>query len=222
MTPKTITALKQQKRNPQRVNVFLNGEFAFGLAKIVAAWLKVGEGLSEEKIVQLHAKDEVETAYQRGLNFLSYRSRSVAEVQRNLEKHGLSEDAIGEVLERLIDKQLLDDEKFALDWVDNRGTFRPRGRFALRVELRQKGIQDSVIEHVLKDLDEDALARRAAEKKLRQFSRLNEKEFRKKLSAYLSRRGFSYEIVTDVCKQAWKTAKHDDTIQSATDIETRI
>ncbi len=67
-----ITALTHQKRNHRRVNVFLDGEFAFGLANIVAAWLKVGIDLSEEKITELLAADEREVLYQRALHLLSY------------------------------------------------------------------------------------------------------------------------------------------------------
>jgi regulatory protein len=199
----TITALKQQKRNPQRVNVYLDGKFAFGLAKIVAAWLKVGQTLSEKQISRLQGKDEVEAAYQRALKYLSYRPRSTAEVERNLRKHQVADAVIDEAVERLHQKQWLDDEKFAAEWVENRNTFRPRGSFALRAELRQKGLDEAVIERTLQDLDEGELARKAAQKKLRQFAALDEQTFRKKLSARLSRRGFNYGLVAEVCAEAW-------------------
>mgnify|MGYP000952684904 FL=1 len=69
---RTITALTAQKKNPQRINVFLDGEFAFGLQRIVAAWLIVGQTLSEEKINQLRSDDQSEIAYQKAINLLSY------------------------------------------------------------------------------------------------------------------------------------------------------
>jgi len=69
----TITALTLQKRNRQRVSVFLDGEYSFGLARIVAAWLEVGQELSDEKIAQLRAEDEREVAYQRALRLIQYR-----------------------------------------------------------------------------------------------------------------------------------------------------
>ena len=61
---KKVTALKLQKRNKNRVNVYLDGEFAFGLARIVAAWLSTGQELTEEKIAELQAQDNVEVALQ--------------------------------------------------------------------------------------------------------------------------------------------------------------
>ncbi|PIZ25955.1 MAG: hypothetical protein COY47_03135, partial [Chloroflexi bacterium CG_4_10_14_0_8_um_filter_57_5] len=64
----TITAIKPQKKNPRRVNVYLDGEFAFGLSKLIAAWLKVGQTLPEEKIASLQAEDERETVYQKALH----------------------------------------------------------------------------------------------------------------------------------------------------------
>ena len=73
------------------MNIYLDGEFAFGLAGIVAAWLKLGQELGEEKIASLKAEDEREVTYQKALHFLSYRPRSSAEVRQNLLKHGLSE-----------------------------------------------------------------------------------------------------------------------------------
>ena len=80
---KKITALQVQKRNPNRVNVHLDGEYAFGLARIVAAWLKVGQTLEEEKISELQADDARERAMQQAMLFLSYRARSEKEIRDN-------------------------------------------------------------------------------------------------------------------------------------------
>jgi len=96
-----ITALTAQKRNHQRVNVFLDGEFAFGLSRIVAAWLHVGQMISDEKIEQLKAEDEREVAYQQGLKYLAYRPRSLAETRLHLQSQDLSPASIEDALERL-------------------------------------------------------------------------------------------------------------------------
>ena len=127
----TITALKVQKRNPQRVNVYLDGEYAFGLARITAGWLSIGQVLSAEKIAQLQAEDGREVAYQQALRLLSYRPRASAEVRRNLVKHDVPAEVIEDVLARLQRAGLIDDNRFAQAWVENRSEFRPRGRRAL-------------------------------------------------------------------------------------------
>ncbi len=199
----TITAIKQQKRNPQRVSIYLDGAYAFPLAKIVAAWLKVGQELSPEKIQSLQGEDVVEKAFQRALNFISYRPRSQAEVQRNLAQHHVPEELISQTIDRLKSGGLLDDGDFARRWVEDRCALHPRGAYALRAELRQKGIREGLIDQVLQDLNEGQLALEAAERKARQLARLQWPEFRSKLSAFLSRRGFGYDTVSETCRAAW-------------------
>ena len=96
-----ITALKTQKRNPQRVNIYLDGVYAFGLARIVAAWLKVGQEISEDHIARMHDEDNRETAYQRAIKYLNYRPHSENEIRQFLKTRGVSEDNIELVIERL-------------------------------------------------------------------------------------------------------------------------
>ena len=211
---KTITALKQQKRDPRRVSVHLDGEYAFGLTKIVAAWLQVGQQLGAEKIQALQAQDEEEVAYQKALHFLSYRPRSEAEVERNLRKHAASEAIVEGVITRLRKNELVDDVEFAQRWVENRRVFRPRGAFALRAELRQKGVADEVIDGALQGLDEESLASAAAESKLRQLAGLEWQDFRRKLSAHLSRRGFGYELITEAVRKAWEQVREGEMRES--------
>jgi len=208
----TITALKIQKRNPKRVNVHLDGKFAFGLASILAAELRVGQELSRQQVDELQSQDAIEVAYLKALNFISYRPRAEKEIIRNLQKHEVPEGQIEQVLTRLRQNDLADDPRFAQLWVENRSTFRPRGRYALRHELRQKGVGEKVIEAALQDLDESQLAYRAASKKAGKLGELEWPEFRRKLYGHLSRRGFSYEIIANVIPVVWeeRTATQKD------------
>ncbi|HLV43730.1 MAG TPA: RecX family transcriptional regulator [Aggregatilineales bacterium] len=199
-----ITALVAQKRNKERVNVYIDGEFAFGLALIEALKLHKGQTLTDEEIDRLKALDEVEVAHERALNLLSYRPRSTDEVRRKLqESNKFSENAVDKALEKLERAGLLDDEAFARYWVENRERFSPRSARALRHELRQKGVSDRVVEDAVTSLDEEDAAYRAAQAKLSRYANAEEDEFRKKLGGYLSRRGFSYGTVRDVLDRIW-------------------
>ena len=82
----TVTGLVVQKRNPKRVNVYVDGAYGFplDLAVVLTSGLKNGQQLSDEEIGHLTAADDVEKAYNRAVNLLSYRPRSVAEVRRSL------------------------------------------------------------------------------------------------------------------------------------------
>lgn len=200
---KKITAIVVQKKNPNRVNIYLDGEFAFGVARITAAWLKNGEELSDERIAKLLVDDTREWAYQQSLLYLSYRVRSEKEIQQNLRKHEISEEVIEETLQRLRGAGLANDNEFAQAWVENRNTFRPRSKRALTVELRQKGLDDEAIQASLSEVDEDALAYAAALKRAPRFKELEWAEFRKKLSEFLARRGFTYSVVAPIVSKIW-------------------
>jgi regulatory protein len=200
---KTITAIEAQKNNPRRVNVYLDNEFAFGLSKIVAAWLKVGQKVDETRIEKLQADEAREQAYQQAMLFLSYRARSEAEIRKNLEKHDLPPTVIEETVQRLREERLVDDSQFAQDWVANRSEFRPRSKRALTIELKRKGLGESAITSATAAVDESALAYAAAEKRVRRLEGLEWNEFRKKLGEFLARRGFAYDVIAPTVKRLW-------------------
>lgn len=200
---KKITALVVQKRNPNRVNIHLDGEYAFGVARIVAAWLRVGLELDEKKIEQLQNEDAHERALQQALLFLSYRARSESEIRQNLVKHEIPESVIDLTLEKLRQDGLANDNEFAQAWVENRSTFRPRSRRMLAMELRQKGLDDESMQSALQNVDDEPLAYEAGKKRANRFKDLEWNEFRKKLSEFLARRGFPYAVIAPVVSRIW-------------------
>ena len=201
---KTITDLIPQQRKEDRLNVYLDGAYAFGLHISIAADLRVGQQLAPEECEELQSRDAVYRAYERALRFLSYRPRSRAEVERHLQNKGLSETAAGQVVARLEGKGWLSDSSFAEFWVDNREAFRPRSRWAMSQELRQKGVSDQVIERALQDVDEAASAYRAAEGRAQRLARLDYQTFRRRLGGFLQRRGFRYDVIKDVVERLWQ------------------
>jgi regulatory protein len=202
----TVTALRFQKRKKNRVNIYLDGQFAFGLAAIEAVRLRVGQTLSDEEIARLQRQDGVERAYERALNFLSYRPRSEAEVRRNLHKKNVEDEVVEVVVERLTRAGLLDDREFARYWVENRLQFNPRGARVLRQELWQRGVPDSIIADTLAGLDEEVAARKAADAGARRLAHLEPRDFRRRLGAYLARRGFSYAVIETLVEEMLEAA----------------
>lgn len=199
----TITALQIQKRNKERVNVFIDGQFALALTAIAAASLRKGQLLSDAEIERLKADDELDKAYNSAVRYLGYRPRSQAEIERNLRDKGYAPEVAEHVITRLRQEQYLDDEAFAQFWLENRERFRPRGRQALRYEMKQKGLDPDVIENTLADLDEDESAWNAIEGKFYRWKNLEEQEFKQKVMAFLSRRGFNYETASGAASRAW-------------------
>ena len=206
---KKITAISVQKKTPNRVNIYLDGEFAFGVARITAAWLKTGDELSDERIAKLLADDARERAYQQAMLFLSYRARSEKEIRQNLNKHEFPEDAIEITIERLRDARLVNDNEFAQVWVENRSTYRPLSRRALAMELRQKGLDDETVRSAVSGVNEEILAYEAAQKRLGRLKGLEWNDFRKKLSEFLARRGFPYSVIAPIVTRAWSETRPD-------------
>lgn len=204
-----ITGIEVQKRTPNRVNIYLDGEFAFGLSRIVAAWLRVGQELDEEKIKRLQVEEARERAFQQAMLFLSYRARSESEIRQNLHKHEIPEEVVEETLERLRQDGLANDGQFARAWVENRSVFRPRSRRMMAMELKQKGLNEEAVTSALEDVNDEALAYEAAQKRAPRFKSLEWIEFRKKLSEFLARRGFPYSVIAPVVTRIWNEQHKD-------------
>lgn len=199
----TVTALRIQKKNKERVNVFLDGEFAFALGLMDASELRKGQQLSDDDIARLRASGDFHKAYNQAVRFLGYRPRSLREIERSLAKKDHDEETIAGVIDRLEREGYADDRAFARFWIDNRTQFKPRSARALRYELREKGIQADIIDEELAELDEESAAWDAAVQKIERWRGLEQREFDQKLSGHLSRRGFGYGVARTTCDRAW-------------------
>lgn len=200
-TVETITNIKLQRRDNDRVNVFLDGEYAFSIADKKARPLTVGQGLSPVEIANLLEVDQLDNAYEKAARFIEYRPRSVLEVRNRLVRYGVETKMIEKVIIRLQAENLLDDTEFALLWVENRRIFRPRGKLLLHKELVEKGIEDSDIENALIEVEELTDARQLAYSKLSKYDGLSLDIFRNKIWSLLARRGFDYGVINDVISE---------------------
>ena len=205
----TITTLTPQKRNTDRVNIFLDGKFAFGLAAVAATGLRAGQVLSDAEIAALKELDEADKAKKGAVRLISRRPRSIAEIKRNLRKNKYDDLIIDQVVDNLTAVDLLDDAAFAEYWVEQRETFKPRSHLALRQELMQKGVNRALIEAAVEQVDETSAARRAAVKLARRWTHLSKEEYRIKLSRYLQRLGFPYDIIRDTTNMSWQALNEE-------------
>ena len=189
-----ITSIKQQAKKENRINVYLDNKFGFGidLDNFVLAGLKVGQELTDEEIETIVKKAEFQKTLDKLLRFATLRPRSTKEVRDWFYKKKVHESIQNQLLEKLINLELLDDKKFALWWIDQRNSFKPRSKRLLSMELSQKGIDRETISEIMEEstIDEYQVALKLATKK----SRLD----KEKMVGYLSRKGFSWEIVEKV------------------------
>ncbi len=199
-----ITAIKPQKRE-NRFNIYVDGEFSFGLdaESLVRVGLKVDQEISQEEIEKLIKENEFGKVYDRVLQFFSYRPRSGKELTDWFGRKKVGEETQKLVKQKVGQLGYLNDEEFAKWWVEQRTTFRPAGTRLLAMELRQKGIPREIISHItchISQINERELARKVAEKKLKTLKNLPLQEREQKLTAFLLRRGFSWETIKAALK----------------------
>ncbi|MBS0014750.1 MAG: RecX family transcriptional regulator, partial [Desulfobacterales bacterium] len=156
----------------------------------------------EEK-QRLLSEDEKQKAFDRSLHFLQYRPRSRSEIIGYLEKKGFSTPAVQHAVSRLETYGYIDDESFARMWIESRSRTRPKGEFALRYELRQKGVDEAIVEQMLAGFDETGPAWRAVAPRLSTWAKLDRPALKQKFYQYLNRRGFSWET----CQTVWAQAQ---------------
>jgi regulatory protein len=203
----TITALTAQKRNPRRLNIEIDGEFAFGLDRLVAAWLTVGAHLSDEKIAALISKDSEEVLYQAALRLIDYRPRTRKELAERLRQKGYPSEQIDQTIERLDQNGLLNDRQYAEEFVEDRSRSKPRSRRLLKMELQQRGIASDLAVSAVQNLDDEASASAAGNKAIRRWQGLDRKTFERKCTDYLARRGFSFSTIRAVLPDLWRATQ---------------
>lgn len=209
-----ITAIELQRRNPERVNVFLNGAFAFGLPLNAVAdfQLKRDRVLTPLEIAELKELDDTAKATDAAIRLLTSRPRSVHEIRDRLKRKEYGDETIDRVIERLREWRYIDDEAFTRYWVENRESNRPRGRRLLEQELRQKGVERETVRETLDEvgIDERAGALEIARTKMRSYRDEEESVARRRLGAFLARRGYGYEVVKPVLDQLFGESGDDE------------
>lgn len=183
----TITELKQGVKNPNRVNVFVNSEFAFSLdiKQVVDLGVKVGLEISEEKLAELKKASEFGKLYQRALEWVLVRPRSEKELKDYLFRKKAEES--DKIIDLLIKKGYVDDRKFAEYYVENRFVKKGISQKRLRMELAKKGISKEIIDEVVSGRDDNEEIDKIIAKKRSKYDD-------EKLISYLCRQGFSYQL----------------------------
>src|SRR5687767_9245116 len=95
--------------------------------------------------------EEIQKYLDRALHFLRYRPRTEKEIINYLSKKKADDKTSQLVVEKLKDLQLINDHEFAKWWIEQRQTFRPRGMHIIKMELKQKGVAEDIIQEVTQE-----------------------------------------------------------------------
>jgi regulatory protein len=205
-----ITRLVIGKSREKRVRVFVDGNYACTLLAevVLKEGLRVGLELPDAQIEALTGKDHYQRCLNAAIRYLGYRPRSETEIKQRLKRHGYDSDCTEKALTRLKEQGLVDDTAFARFWKDNRESFSPRSRRLTGLELRHKGLSNDIIEQVTGEINDSESAYRAALNKARHLSPADYMDFRRRLGAYLGRRGFGYDVIKETTDTVWKELKN--------------
>ncbi len=203
-----ITAISSQRINPDRYSIFIEGEFVLGVDKktVEDMDLRVGKLVDEKDLKKITSQEELNKAQAYALMLLGYRERSLREIKMRMRQKGYEEKLVEKVVKYLKDRNLINDKRFTQLWAESR-IKKGYGRWRIQSELEQKGVNREIGDEILKDLysgiDEVQVALDLVEKKRwvsKEPPRLTER-----VSNLLRRRGFSFEVISNVVEKIHKT-----------------
>lgn len=194
MSEVKITNLKAQIKNPARVSVYVDGEYSFSLNQdqLLELKVRVGQPLEAQQLLQFKNASLFGKAYERALNYLMIRPRSTKEVKDYLQRKKVEPTDIRAIVDKLKSRNYLDDTDFARAWVQSRLLAKKTSLRKLKLELKQKGIDNKTTNSTLENYDEKSVLRNIIAKK-QKISRY--KNNPQKLVQYLIRQGFDYNEI---------------------------
>jgi len=207
ISERKITKIERQDNNRQRVSIYLNGDFAFGLDEeiLLNRNLIVDRALTEKQIDELLSEDEKRRAKQKAFHYLAWRDHSKKELSEKLKRNGFHRETINSLIEDLVESKYLNDGSFARQFAKNKIIQKSVGRREMAFSLKKKGISEDILEKTLEEVysefDEEELAIELAKKKMKTINRIEPIKVKKRISDLLFRRGFNWEIIEKVFEE---------------------
>ncbi len=196
-----ITAITRQKGDKLRASIFIEEEFAVGVNEqtIEEFRLRKGDYIDADKADKILDFDYWIDAKRVSLRYLNHRSRSEKEIKERLHKEEIPEEIITRVLEFLRSYDLVNDEKWSRAFASDKLGRKLVSSRQLGVELKQKGIDQLIIEETLKEVNagqSDAdRALEAARKRLPRLQKETPEKRKQKMYSFLAGRGFNFDLI---------------------------
>lgn len=194
--------------HPERVSVYVDGAFAFGIHQNVLLQfeLHAGRHLDVDEQIEIMAAERKRAARAKALDYLSYKPRTAAEVRRKLARSGFDEVVADDAVARMRDLGYVDDAGYAHDYARERFRHKGHGPRRIAYDLRRRGVARHHIETALDDLRQEVdllqSARELARKRWKRLAREDDPyKRRRKLSGYLRRRGYSFDVIRRVTEE---------------------
>ncbi len=212
-----ITDIQLQARNPDRVNISVDGKYRFSLDvyQVGELGIKVDKEYDEDEIAAFEQESLFGKLYARALEYTFMRPHSAKEIKDYLwrktrtslvksrktgevtKREGVSQSITDRVYDRLLDKGYIDDEKFTRYWIENRNLTKGASQRKLVNELRAKGVETGIINSLLPSSnrsDDSEIDKIIAKKRAKYDDQ--------KLMQYLARQGFDFDLIKQKITEA--------------------
>jgi regulatory protein len=194
-----ITKIARQVKRADRYSIYLDGKYSFSLGEgeLLKLGLHSGQELTEDELASFRDESDYGKWFDKTLNLLSYRMRSVWELRDYLKRKKAPEEFVDKIINKLSMNGYVNDEQFAKRWVENRRLLKPTSKRRLSQELRQKRIATEIIDAVLAEdeTDERQQLRELVEKKRARYPD------KLKFMQYLARQGYNYDDIKSVLNE---------------------
>ena len=208
-----ITKIEAQKKNTDRVNIYINDEFFMSVfTELVYTFnLKKGMEINKENLKTLLDDDMYIKAKNKALNILSKADQSEKKIKEKLSSE-FEEHTIEKVLDFLRNNKFIDDKLLAQKIVNTNINLNKCGKNKIKQNLYNKGIEKSAIDEAMSEIDQDAEFENAlylAEKRYARVKNEDSKKAYAKVANHLAYKGFSYDIIKSVLNKIFKSDYND-------------
>lgn len=190
-----ITKISAQVKRPDRFSIFVDEKYSFSLSanQLLEQKLASGDELTEAELKRLKKLSDDDKIYAAALSYIAIRQRSRWEIETYLSRKKADQQLSAQIIEKLDNLKLVNDEAFARAWIENRKLLNPRSYRKLVAELRAKHVPDEIITKVLKkDTEEEREILKMLIAKKRQQTKYKDDL---KLAQFLARQGFNYDDI---------------------------
>lgn len=210
-----ITDIRKQKNNPDKCNIYIDGEYKLSLSVdyILNNNIKVNQEVTEEELTSFKEHDKENIAFLTAINYLSYSQRSEKEVYNKLKSKEFSEEEIAFVIEKLKKYSYIDDYAYTASYIKDKMNYSGWGEMKIKEKLYHKGIPAELINELINEIySEEEMLKNAlilGQKKLLNLQRFEPQKQKEKIYTFLMSKGFKYNITKQVIERIFSDIDED-------------
>jgi regulatory protein len=196
-----ISGVEPQKKKKDRYNIYIDGEYAasLGAEALVTFGIREGSAIDLSVLKEAVSKDNAQYAFDSAAKLLSHKMRTRSELADRLKERGIEKEAVESALDKLSSYGYVDDMAYSKEYVQSAVLTGRWGRRAVEYKLKEKGLEQSVIDEAMEfytEEDEKEIARKQLQAAAGRLKNEDARKQRQKIYAALARHGFDYSMIS--------------------------